>query len=96
MPSGLLHQINFNALPVEKNQTLGEKFNITLLSTAATIINYNATAFKSNKESEFILYGGIDYNKKSNNVKENDNENFLKKEFIKIELLNKILTYLGK
>ena len=29
-------------------------------------------------------------------TKENDNENFLKKEFIKTELLNKILTYLGK
>ncbi|MDY3203921.1 MAG: HAMP domain-containing sensor histidine kinase [Arcobacter sp.] len=29
-------------------------------------------------------------------TKENDNKNFLKKEFVKIELLNKILTYLGK
>ncbi|MDD3009355.1 MAG: HAMP domain-containing sensor histidine kinase [Arcobacter sp.] len=29
-------------------------------------------------------------------TKENDNKNFLKKEFVKTELLNKILTYLGK
>ena len=64
-PSGLGHQINFKALPISENQTLGEQFNIKLVGSSASIVSYKTTAFQENKSLEINLYGGIDYAKSS-------------------------------
>lgn len=63
-PSGLAHQINFKALPVNTNQTLGEKYKLILLGTSATLIDYKPITFNKSNDFEIILYGGINYNKK--------------------------------
>ncbi|QYS89628.1 tetratricopeptide repeat protein [Flavobacterium davisii] len=39
-PSGLAHQINFKALPVNTNQTLGEKYKLILLGSTTTLVDY--------------------------------------------------------
>lgn len=64
-PSGLAHQINFKALPISENQTFGEQFNIKLVGSSVSIVDYKTTAFQENKNLEIILYGGIDYAKSS-------------------------------
>jgi CHAT domain-containing protein len=74
-PSGLTHQINFKALPINDNQTFGEQFEIKLVGSTASIIDYKPTSFQEKKDLEIILYGGIDYNKKNNEIKTDENQN---------------------
>jgi CHAT domain-containing protein len=68
-PSGLAHQINFKALPINDNQTLGEKFKVILLGTTAALFDYKPIAFNKTNDFEIILYGGIDYDKKEVEIK---------------------------
>jgi CHAT domain-containing protein len=68
--SGLTHQINFAALPIKNNQTFGQKFKIHFLNSPGELIDYATTTFKQTKNIDFILYGGIDYDKKNDISKE--------------------------
>lgn len=74
-PSGLGYQIDFAALPLTDNVTFGEKFDLHLLGSPAEIVDYNLTTLDKKSNIEFLLYGGIDYNKSSiklNLEKENE------------------------
>jgi CHAT domain-containing protein len=62
-PSGLGHQINFAALPVNENQTLGNKYKLHILSSPAELIDYSSAKFEKGSNLELLLYGGIDYDK---------------------------------
>jgi CHAT domain-containing protein len=62
-PSGLGHQINFAALPVNDNQTLGNKYKLHILSSPAELIDYSSAKFEKGNNLELLLYGGIDYDK---------------------------------
>ena len=64
--SGLTHQINVAALPVNENQTFGQKYKIHILNSPSELIDYTATSFDKKEKLDFILYGGIDYDKKNN------------------------------
>ena len=64
--SGLTHQINVAALPVNENQTFGQKYKIHILNSPSELIDYTATSFDKKEKLDFILYGGIDYDKKIN------------------------------
>ena len=64
--SGLTHQINVAALPVNDNQTFGQKYKIHILNSPSELIDYTATSFDKKEKLDFILYGGIDYDKKIN------------------------------
>lgn len=70
--SGLTHQINFTALPIGNNQTFGQKFKIHILNSPGELIEYNSTAFDKKGKLDFILYGGIDYDKKTTSKEEID------------------------
>jgi CHAT domain-containing protein/Tfp pilus assembly protein PilF len=72
-PTGLGHQIDFAALPLSGNQTLGEKYNLHILSSPAELIDYKISSLDKKSNIELLLYGGIDYNK-SNPKTEIDNE----------------------
>jgi len=77
-PSGLGHQINFAALPVNDNQTLGNTYKLHLLSSPAELIDYSSAKFEKVNNLELLLYGGIDYDKvnsipKTNIVKTENN-----------------------
>lgn len=61
--SGLGHQIDFAALPINNNQTLGEKFKLHILSSPAEIMDYKAKGLDNKNNLELLLYGGIDYDK---------------------------------
>jgi CHAT domain-containing protein len=63
-PSGLAHQINFKALPFQ-NTTFGETFSVHILGSSAGVLNLASTHLSKNKNMEFHLFGGIDYNKVS-------------------------------
>ena len=67
-PSGLGHQIDFAALPVSENQTLGEKYNLHILSSPSELIDHKVTSLEKKSNIEILLYGGIDYGK--SNAKE--------------------------
>lgn len=62
-PSGLGHQINFAALPVNDNQTIGDKYKLHILSSPAELIDYSSAKFEKGNNLELLLYGGIDYDK---------------------------------
>ncbi len=72
-PTGLGHQIDFAALPSSGNQTLGEEYNLHILSSPAELVNYKVSSLDKKSNIEFLLYGGIDYNK-SNSKTKIDNE----------------------
>ena len=72
-PSGLGHQIDFAALPISGNQTLGEKYNLHILSSPAELVDYKVSSLDKKSNIELLLYGGIDYNK-SNPKAEIDKE----------------------
>ncbi|WP_418264189.1 CHAT domain-containing protein [Flavobacterium faecale] len=62
-PSGLGNQINFSALPINKNSSLGHDYQIHVLGSTAEITNYKTTFLDIKKDTELLLYGNIDYNK---------------------------------
>lgn len=62
-PSGLGHQINFAALPVNGKQTLGNKYKLHILSSPAELIDYSSAKFEKGDNLELLLYGDIDYDK---------------------------------
>lgn len=70
-PSGLGHQIDFSALPLNENQTFGEKYKLHILSSPAEIIDYKTTGLNKKSNLELLLYGGIDYDKTNNVAKSN-------------------------
>lgn len=72
-PTGLGHQIDFAALLISENQTLGEKYNLHILSSPAELLDYKVSSLDKKSNIELLLYGGIDYNK-SNPKTEIDNE----------------------
>lgn len=72
-PTGLGHQIDFAALPVSGNETLGEKYNLHILSSPAELVDYKVSSLDKKSNIELLLYGGIDYNK-SNPKTEIDKE----------------------
>jgi CHAT domain-containing protein/transcription antitermination factor NusG len=62
-PSGLGHQIDFSALPISLNHTLGEKYKVHILNSPAELIDYKVTIFDPKSNLELLLYGGIDFDK---------------------------------
>lgn len=66
-PSGLGHQIDFAALPINDTQTLGEKYKLHILSSPAELIDYKEPVLDKKSNIELLLYGGIDYDK-SNSI----------------------------
>ncbi len=56
-PTGILHQIAFNAIPVNATQTLLDKYNISIVSSTGDILNKHEDKSLNN----FFLAGGIDY-----------------------------------
>lgn len=74
-PAGLAHQINFSALPVSGNQTFGEKYNLHILGSTASLLQYNSYTINKISQPEFLIYGGIDYSQ--SNAKKNESNNEL-------------------
>jgi CHAT domain-containing protein/Tfp pilus assembly protein PilF len=72
-PSGLGHQIDFAALPIYGNQTLGEKYNLHIISSPTELLDYKVSSLIKKGNIDLLLYGGIDYNK-SNPKAEIDKE----------------------
>lgn len=74
-PAGLAHQINFSALPVSGNQTFGEKYNLHILGSTSSLLQYNSYTINKISQPEFLIYGGIDYSQ--SNAKNNESNNEL-------------------
>lgn len=67
-PSGLSHQIDFNALQLTETKTFGESYNIHILGSTSELVNYKVTSLDKNKNIELLLYGGIDFDKSDSSV----------------------------
>lgn len=59
--TGLAHQIDFAALPINGIQTFGEKYKLHILSSPAEIMDYKVVSLEKKSKIELLLYGGIDY-----------------------------------
>jgi CHAT domain-containing protein len=67
--SGVTHQINLAALPVDENQTFGEKYKVHILNSPSELIDYKPLILDKKNKLDIILYGGIDYDKKTTSNK---------------------------
>jgi CHAT domain-containing protein len=76
-PAGLGHQINFSALPVSDNQTLGEKYALHLLGSTTSLIDFKPSTLNKKENTELLLYGDIDYGKTNALKQEINNESTL-------------------
>ncbi len=63
--SGLTHQINVAALPINENQTFGQKYKNHILNSPSELMDYTAITFDKKDKLDFILYGNIDYDKRN-------------------------------
>ena len=73
--SGLGHQINFTALPINSSQNFGEKYKLHILNSPAELIDYKVASLEKKSKIELLLYGGIDYSKSIRNTNLFVNEN---------------------
>jgi len=73
--TGLSHQIDFAALPINDTQTFGEKYKLHILSSPAELIDYKVTTLDKINKIELLLYGGIDYTKSNANSSLNVSDN---------------------
>lgn len=62
-PTGILHKINIDALPLNKSECIEDRYNMIRLSSTREICrNHN------NKIDKVAIYGGIDYDLDSNTM----------------------------
>jgi CHAT domain-containing protein/Tfp pilus assembly protein PilF len=73
--SGLAHQFDFAALPINDTQTFGEKYKLHILSSPAELMDYKDSILDKKSKIELLLYGGIDYNKSIGNANLNVDDN---------------------
>ena len=81
-PSGLGHQIDFAALPINDKQTLGEKYKLHILNSSAELLDYKIVTLDK-KNIQLLLYGGIDYDTSQgkSNISLINSQNSLDEEF---------------
>ena len=58
-PSGLFHQVNFDAIPVSENVKLSDRYNLIRLSSTRSLVVQDLN--KVNANNEAVLFGGIQY-----------------------------------
>lgn len=58
-PTGLLYQINFDAIPIEKGITLSDRHKLVRLGSTRSLVIPDQ--IKVNTSNEVVLYGGIQY-----------------------------------
>jgi len=63
-PSGLLHKIAFNALPVDDSfeVRLADKYNLNLVSSTREVTRLTRSKTETTQITSAVLYGGLDYN----------------------------------
>lgn len=58
-PSGLLHRVNLGAVPINENETIGDRFALHRLNTSSQLVL--PVPGQSQKLPEAQLFGGIEY-----------------------------------
>ena len=63
-PSGLLHKVAFNALPVDDSfeRRLADKYNLNLVSSTREVTRLPRSKIETTQITSAVLYGGLDYN----------------------------------
>jgi CHAT domain-containing protein/Flp pilus assembly protein TadD len=63
-PSGLLHKISFNAIPVKGNTSvrLMDMYDLNLVSSTREVVHLNRSPVAATQISSAVLYGGLEYN----------------------------------
>jgi len=63
-PSGLLHKIAFNALPIDDSfsKRLTDKYNLNLVSSTREVVYLPRNKKETAQITSAVLYGGLDYN----------------------------------
>ena len=62
-PSGVLHRINFGAIPINEKETISDRFAIHQLLSTRQVFTLNTG--KTSSRQQAMLYGGINYNSNS-------------------------------
>ncbi|GBU28365.1 hypothetical protein R84B8_01923 [Treponema sp. R8-4-B8] len=63
-PSGLLHKIAFNALPIDDSfkKRLTDRYNLNLVSSTSEVTRVSRNKKETVQITSAVLYGGLDYN----------------------------------
>jgi CHAT domain-containing protein/Tfp pilus assembly protein PilF len=61
-PSGLLHRINLDAIPISETETLADKYNLIELNSTRQLVVLSQI---KNANNDALLYGGIQYEQDS-------------------------------
>lgn len=68
-PSGLLHQINFDAIPIGNGASLSDRYNLIRLGSTRSLVLPDKS--KVNSSNEVVMYGGIQYELDTSHVEIN-------------------------
>jgi CHAT domain-containing protein/Flp pilus assembly protein TadD len=66
-PSGLLHKISFNAIPVKKSLRLTDVYDLSLVSSTREIVRRK----KQQEPGSGVVYGGLQYTMDEEDMKQN-------------------------
>jgi CHAT domain-containing protein/uncharacterized protein HemY len=80
-PSGLLHKLSFNAIPVKGNVLLSSVYDLNLVSRTSEIAHRNDKTAK--KPGSAVLYGGLVYDAVADKLKQGTQNNIMPNEDIK-------------
>lgn len=58
-PTGLLHRINFDAIPIDNRFSLSDKYKLRRMGSTSTLVFLDSNRF--DKSNTAILYGGINF-----------------------------------
>ena len=61
VPSGILHKIAIESIPLNDNELLGDKYSFSRLTSAREVLK-NSDTFTITKNSKATLFGGLNYN----------------------------------
>ena len=60
-PSGLLHNVNLAAVPINDSTLFGNKYDLHLITTTADVVEKKVAFFNNSYIKEALIFGGIDY-----------------------------------
>ncbi|MFZ1298981.1 MAG: CHAT domain-containing tetratricopeptide repeat protein [Saprospiraceae bacterium] len=70
-PSGLLHRINFNAIPIDDKTNLSDKFKLVRLGSTRSLVVPDLINVDASNLA--VLFGGINYNMDTTSIKLDSN-----------------------
>ncbi len=67
-PSGLLHRLNLNAIPINEKETLSDRYHLVELGSTRQLVISSESTGSSPDAGQALLFGGVQYDLKSDST----------------------------